>query len=86
MEAGRNPSPSYWEGKVVLTEGRRGWLGLLQGGGGLSGNSSASETCRKQILQWRAVVLVRDGLRAPLKMATTMRCQRGNGVQGEVQI
>jgi hypothetical protein len=85
-EAGQNPIPSYWESWEVLTEGRRGWLGLLQGGGGLSGSSSASETCRKWILQRRVVVLIRDGLRASLKMAMTTGCYRENEGLGEIQI
>jgi hypothetical protein len=70
----------------VLTEGRRGWLGLLQGGGGLSGRSSASEAFRKWISQRWVVMLVLDGLRAPLTMATATCCHRENGRQGEVQI
>jgi hypothetical protein len=70
----------------VLTEGHRGRLGLLQGGGGLPGSSSASETCRKWILQWWVVVLVRDSLRAPLKMATTTGCYRENEGLGEIPI
>jgi hypothetical protein len=70
----------------MLTEGRRGWLGLLQGGGGLLGSSSTSEACRKWILQRWVVVLVLDNLRAPLTMAMTMGCHRENGGLGEIQI
>jgi hypothetical protein len=70
----------------MLTEGRRGWLGLLQGGGGLPGSSSASETYRKWILQRWVVVLICDGVWAPLMMATTTGCHRENGGLGEIQI
>jgi hypothetical protein len=70
----------------MLTEGRRGWLGLLQGGSGLPGSSSASEACRKWILQRWVVVLVLNGLWAPLMMETTMGCHRENRGLGEIQI
>jgi hypothetical protein len=70
----------------MLTEGRRGWLGLLQGGGGLPGSSSVSKTYRKWILQRWVVVLIRDGLRAPLMMAMTTGCHRENGGLGEIKI
>jgi hypothetical protein len=45
-----------------------------------------SETCRKWILQRRVVVLVRDGLRAPLMMAMTTGCYRENEGLGEIHI
>jgi hypothetical protein len=70
----------------MLTEGRRGWLGLLQGGSSLSGSSSASEVCRKWISQRWVVVLVLGGLRAPLMMATATHCHREIGRRGEIHI
>jgi hypothetical protein len=47
------------ESGARLTEGRRGWLGWLQGGGGLSEVSSASKACRRRCSRWCVVVLVR---------------------------
>jgi hypothetical protein len=46
------------ESGARLTEGRRGRLGWLQGGDGLSEVSSASEACRRRCSRWCVAVLV----------------------------
>jgi hypothetical protein len=46
------------ESRATLTEGHRGRLGWLQGGGGLSEVSSVSEACRRRCSRWCVVVLV----------------------------
>jgi hypothetical protein len=59
-----------------LTEGRRVRLGSMQGGGGLPRGRSAFEACRKKVSRLVVVVLILDGLRVPLMMATATGCHR----------
>jgi hypothetical protein len=72
------------DGEVKLTEGCRGWLGWLQGGGGLSEACSASETCRRGCSRVVRGCARSRGPRAPSTMVAFSCCQRGNERQGEV--
>jgi hypothetical protein len=68
------------ESGARLTEGHRGRLGWLQGGGGLSEVSSASEACRRRSSRWCVAVLIRvalgfrRGWRCPHAAREEMRC------------
>jgi hypothetical protein len=73
-------------GKAKLTEGCRGWLGWLQGGGGLSEACSASKTCRRGCSRVVRGHARSRGPRAPSTMVAFSCYQRGNERQGEVQI
>jgi hypothetical protein len=74
------------ESEVRLTEGRRGRLGWLQGGGGLSEIPLRIRSLQKEVFEEVRGRARPRGPRVPSKMAMSSRCQRGNEVWGEVQI